>query len=125
MECEIPEFYRVQERKAKKQYPCIECGVDIVPEEKYLYVCGVWDGELSQFRQHLLCARTCEFIRDHIEHECIGFGALFDWLNDYQGQGTERSYFYNADSAHSWAILRVMLAGIYKHGRQIRRRRAL
>lgn len=82
MTCEVPEFYDTTERKARREHKCCECGMMIHVGEKYLDIVGKWDGEVSQFRQHLRCADACEMIRDTIDGECIPFGYLFDWYGE-------------------------------------------
>jgi hypothetical protein len=83
-ECEIPSFYRADERKARRDYKCCECSATILAGEKYLYCCGQWDGEFNSYYQHLLCAEACMYIRDHLtDGDCIGFGELKEfWSED-------------------------------------------
>lgn len=79
MECEIPEFYSTSTPRARKAHVCCECGSDIFKGEKHFQATGKWDGAISSYRQHLICERACEFIRDHIDYECIGYGTLFEY----------------------------------------------
>jgi hypothetical protein len=83
MECEIPQFYQATEQIARKEYDCCECSAKIKTGEMYLKAVGKWDGRFDQWRQHLLCARACEFVRDKDWNDgCVGFGMLFEWIHD-------------------------------------------
>ena len=82
-ECELPEFYQASEQTARKEYRCCECSARVLKGERYLLAVGKWGGVFNKYRQHTLCARACEFIRDSLwnDGECIGFGELFNWIN--------------------------------------------
>lgn len=82
MECEIPDFYSTSTPKARKPHVCCECSGSIFKGERHFQVTGKWEGQISSFRQHLICERACEFIRDKIADECIGYGTLFEFCND-------------------------------------------
>lgn len=82
-ECSIPDFYTHSEPVARKRYRCVECSAPILKGEQHFKCTGKWDGDLSTHRQHLLCMEACMLIRDEIEHECIGFGELRDWVGEY------------------------------------------
>lgn len=84
MECTIPEFCSVVERKARKTYKCCECGSPIRVGELHVVCTGKWDGALSTYRQHTHCAEACRYIRDELNDDegCIGFGTLLDWYGE-------------------------------------------
>lgn len=82
MECDIPQFYATETRKARKSYSCCECGANIDVGEEYLICKGKWGGDFQYWRQHLLCAEACMSIRDEFEGECIGFGCLWEWWGE-------------------------------------------
>lgn len=83
-DCELPQYYKCKERKARKSHVCCECMAPIVPGEKYLQVNGCWDYVPQVFRQHLLCAQACEFVRDAtLVENCLSFGELKEWYRDW------------------------------------------
>lgn len=84
-DCEIARFYTAHEPVARKQHDCVECDAKILVGEKYLVVSGMWEGVISRERQHLLCARACELVRDTgmNNDECLAFGELFIWWDNW------------------------------------------
>lgn len=83
-ECELPQFYEAKEVIARKNHKCIECKSLINRNEKYLKCTGKWSLGIETYKQHLLCWKACEMVRDNFNGtECIGFGELFEWLNEY------------------------------------------
>ena len=91
--CEIPEFFDAQWPVARKQHRCCECGQAIHIGEKHGKFTGKWDGDLSTYRQHLDCEAACVFIRDEFQDgECIGFGQLWEYWQDYSCKGYPRSF---------------------------------
>lgn len=85
--CDLgPEFYRTETPVARKEYECVECYAPILPGERYVKCVGVWEGELSTHRQHLLCCEACEWVRDQ-DGECLPFGYLFNYWEDDANQG--------------------------------------
>lgn len=105
MECELPEFYQWAEPVARKQHRCCECKAPIEKGEKHFYCTGKWDDQIQSFRQHLLCAQACMFIRDKLNGgDCICFGGLWEWVDEAKWQ---------CDRSHPvWQELRRMLAAI-------------
>jgi len=84
-ECLIASFYKWSEPVARKEYKCCECYAPIMIGEKHFSAIGSWDGEFSNYRQHLLCSEACMFIRDNYnEFECIAFGDLFDYYWEFR-----------------------------------------
>lgn len=115
-DCERPEFYSTKEYVARKVHECCECSAPIVVGEKYFYCIGKWDGEISCHKQHLLCEETCEFIRDCIEKDCIGFGCLKEWWDEYK-QNCDVNYHKHKDE--DLKKLRGMLVDIHRRERSV------
>lgn len=114
MECEIPEFYVTSELRAMKQHGCCECSAPIEIGERHFIGRGKWDGKFSAYRQHLLCEKTCEFVRDHFnDNECLGFGTLFEWIHE---DGWEMRNFKNSENGRT---LRKLIAGIKRRERKV------
>lgn len=85
MYCELPDFYTHSEPVARKRHWCVECHAPIDIGEKHFAYRGKWNGEIQTGRQHYLCMETCMFVRDVFnDYECIGFGGLFDFYNEYR-----------------------------------------
>lgn len=112
MECDLPQFFNVKEPIARKQYHCCECRAKIEPGEKYVYCIGKWDGDLSTYRQHLLCANACRHIRDESDGECIAFGGLKEHMGEM--------YWHNGAIKRrpNHAILRKMYVDILRRERR-------
>ena len=111
-DCEILEFSSIVEPIARSVHKCCECSAPINTGERYVKCSGKWDGDFSMFKQHELCARACEHIRDNSDGECIGFGALLEYYRDviyHQGWKDKLR-----PSSH---VLRNMLAGILRRKR--------
>lgn len=86
LECDLaPDFYHWSEPIARKPHRCCECRAPIEKGEKHFHARGKLDGEISVYRQHLLCMEACMTIRDEFQGgECIPFGALMDWMHEYK-----------------------------------------
>lgn len=87
MECEVPLFYSHAEVVARKEHRCCECTASILPGEKHFTAVGKWvdfnNGKIRRYRQHIVCEKACEFVRDHFnDYDCIGFGELFQWIGE-------------------------------------------
>lgn len=83
-ECELPEFYTWSEPVARKEHWCIECAAPILVGERYFRYSGKWYGQLESGQQHLLCMEACILIRDEIEGDCVPFGELMEWFEEYR-----------------------------------------
>lgn len=101
--CELPAFYFTKEITAKKEHICCECKAPILRNEKYLLCKGKWGNSIDLFRQHLLCAEACEFIRDNLNDECVPFGDLFEWFRN------ESSYKFTKNNPDSKKIRQLMV----------------
>lgn len=84
-DCEIPEFWNAGEVVARKEHRCCECQAPIQKGERHTVCSGKWDGEVSSYRQHTLCALACEFFRDHFAEECLSMGELKDYYREWWG----------------------------------------
>lgn len=75
---EYVQGHAVKLRTARKEHKCYECGEVIMPDSKYEYASGVFDG--SGF-SHKTCM-SCREIRDHFS--CAGFiyGQLWEDLEN-------------------------------------------
>lgn len=110
-DCEIAEFYAHREPIARKKHKCVECGCDILQGEKYFKAVGKWSYGFATYRQHVLCEKACEYIRDHLNgFECIGFGSLFDWCS-------ESGYLSESKDDEKSKVFRAMIADILKRKR--------
>jgi hypothetical protein len=78
-DCEMPEFFIEEWRKARKPRPCGECSRTIKPKEGYWYFTGKWNGEVSNYWH---CAR-CHRVREAIEKVsdcCVPLGQMLEEL---------------------------------------------
>jgi hypothetical protein len=84
-DCEIAQYYKAEYRMARKEHDCCECYAPIEKNEKYLEVRACWDGRPSIERQHLLCQKACEFVRDTglNDDECLYFGEFKEWYREF------------------------------------------
>lgn len=80
-DCELPQYYVCKEPVARKVHHCCECSAPIDTGEKHLRVNACWVGLPGTFRQHLLCAEACEFVRDSglNDDECLPYGGLWEY----------------------------------------------
>lgn len=110
MECELPQFWNVTEPVARKQYSCCECSAPILAGEKYVRCSGKWDFDPPKsFKQHLLCANACRWVRDNILEECLSMGGLQEWWGE--------DGYYGDKKRPEFIGIRKMLAGIYRRER--------
>ncbi len=88
-DCEIAQYYHTKERTARKEHGCCECTAKILVGEKYLEIRACWEGRPCVERQHLLCEKACEFVRDNGLHddECLYFGELSEWYHEWVKSG--------------------------------------
>lgn len=93
-ECELPQYYVCKEVAARKPHKCCECTALIEKGEKHLLVNACWDGLPGRYRQHFLCEKACEYVRNKglNDDECLAFGELQEWygswIHDYFFDGT-------------------------------------
>lgn len=110
----IPTFYLTEEREARKQYRCCECHAAIEKGEVHLYIAGRWSSGFETFRQHLACQHCCEYIRDHLEDECIPFGELLNWWKEYRHDSIENK------SHVDWVNFRKLMVVVLRRCRKSR-----
>lgn len=100
-----PDFFRTEERRARKSHQCTECGGAIEVGSRYTFVAGRWDGgAVSTFK---ICA-PCTLLRARIaEHEiaegCDSFEAWcpLGMLGDYLVETGKLCAFRDELSARS------------------------
>ena len=63
--CDLPEFYSVVARKARKQHKCSACSETISPGHTYTLISGKWNGEVESVKH---CGR-CNAIFDGLAAE--------------------------------------------------------
>lgn len=107
---EGPKFYRTAEPVAAKTHKCCECSAPINVGERHVLCVGLWDFDLSSFRQHTICAEACEFVRDVIkEGDCLPFGGLSEFWREEGHFGCKKN--------NDWAELRKKYAAIIRRER--------
>lgn len=80
-DCDWPEFCSVRDRMAKKVHVCCECLLPIIPGETYVNISGKWEGKISEYKQHQLCAEACRAFREY-DKNCVPFGMLWGRIID-------------------------------------------
>lgn len=82
--CEVPKFFNSKTGvRSKKVRRCCECLVPIPAGEPHYVGTGCWDDGVQTYRQHLACKEACTTIRDIQDGECIAFGDLWQYWQDY------------------------------------------
>lgn len=111
--CDLPMgFCEATEPVAAKSHACCECDAPINPGEKHVKLVGVWDGELSSFRQHVACAEVCEYARDNFGGgECLPFGSFKEWWEE-EGKYIHSNEYLNPDDVELIKKLRALLAKV-------------
>lgn len=98
-----PSFYHGETIKARKQHKCCECSAPILNGEEYYLGRGVWDGEWSTFKQHMVCKEACTTVRDR-DGECLPFGGLREHITEH--------YFWNKH-VQVWTDEEKKLRGLF------------
>lgn len=106
-DCEIAQYYKCVHRVARKPHECCECSAPIDTGEKYLQVNACWDNQPDVYRQHLICAEACEYVRDVglNDDECVYYGGLKEWWHDW----IKESYNFEATAIERRKLWRLML----------------
>lgn len=106
-DCELPQYYFCKERVARKEHKCCECSAPINVGEKHLVVSACWEGRPDRYRQHILCEKACEYVRDKglNDDECIYYGGLQEWYHDWI-----KSAWWEGEKEDHSAMWRFMLA---------------
>ena len=73
---DAPTFYHRENRTARKQHKCDECGVSIVPGECYEHVRGKWDGDVGVFKTCPRCLALREWVVAHVPCSCWAHGNM-------------------------------------------------
>lgn len=75
-------------RRARKTHRCGECRHPIVPGEVYEYYKGIWDGQASDMKTCICCAKArCALTAELGRDACIMFGSLHEALCEYDPNG--------------------------------------
>lgn len=104
-DCEIAQYYVCKEPVARKIHKCCECSAPIEVGEKHLRIDACWENRPGRYRQHLLCAEACEYVRDSgmNDDECLSFGELWEfWRSD-------SPYYTERELPERRALWRLML----------------
>ncbi|MFL3516998.1 hypothetical protein ACJ0PQ_01920 [Citrobacter cronae] len=85
MMCDMPAVFGQEQRKARKEHKCCECGVIVKPGEHYTYSHGVWDGSGQSFKQCLDCAEVSSAAAASVDDPEDGpaFTGLREWFMGY------------------------------------------
>jgi len=96
-------WYRVEDRKARKQWECEECGLIIRPGDAYRFETGMWGGLVSQHR----CCESCADLSDSLRDLgfCLYWGNLNEdyqeYLHEYKTHYDEAADAYLLDNGKS------------------------
>lgn len=92
--CELPHFFSLEKRKAKKEHTCCECLGTIYVGEKYIKIWGVWDDPLS-FK---ICL-DCDELRSEVDKEetdpefMTPFEGLWESVFESRDKGLIKRFF--------------------------------
>lgn len=73
-----PQFWAVSYPKARKGHQCEECGVKILPGEKYERVSGMWDNSISVFCTCERCHDIRVWLKNNLPCFCWAHGGMFE-----------------------------------------------
>lgn len=99
------EFYRSEQRKARKNHECDVCGKPILRGCDYIYASQKCDGEIYAFHQHIHCdalldAFLASGCYDGVEYS---LDEVQEWLSDlcsdlhHEGKCSEDDYYDKCD----------------------------
>jgi hypothetical protein len=71
-----PSVMRKEQRKAKKEHRCCECGRTIRSGETYEYVWGVWDGSAGTYKTCSHCVALRDYTTAHVPCFCWYYGGM-------------------------------------------------
>ncbi len=83
--CDMPAVFGREQRKARKEHKCCECGSGIDPGETYQKITGLFEGTWEEYKT----CQVCQNIRSEAESVLdypIGLTCL------YEETGTEFEY---------------------------------
>lgn len=73
-----PEIITTRVYSAKKEHTCDECGRQIGPGEKYEYVWGKWEGDVSVVKTCPDCMELRQWAEISVPCFCYAFGNLHE-----------------------------------------------
>ena len=90
----MPDVYRIEKPKARKEHKCYECRGVIAVGEAYCLHSGIWDGKASRFKVCSDCeALRCEVDKDEREPEFYTpFGSLYESIFERRNPDEMRRY---------------------------------
>lgn len=94
------EFYRREQRKARKSHRCDVCGKRIIPGREYIYASQKHDGEIQTFHQHIHCDALLDAFMDSDWYDGTEYSVdeVSEWLSDMccdlfrEGKCSEEDY---------------------------------
>lgn len=88
-EYDQPSVCHSENRQARKQHRCSECGRTIRPGERYEHVWGVWSGSPGMFKTCSICVSLREYVSAHIPCFCWNYSNMrqeaIEMLREYAG----------------------------------------
>lgn len=99
---ETPEAFRQYERKARIPHQCCECGGTIQPQEQYLYISGIWEGEPESYKRCLDCVELIKSInKDKFIDESVYLSGLWDWISESRSNELREKFNVISDKRRS------------------------
>lgn len=108
-----PDFHSARVVTARQRHRCCECLAFIQPGERYEYVSGLWEGELSTYKTCLACVE----LRTKLSEHC---GC---WVYEGIAEDICESYHRHERPPHLqwWLDLRDIHYELYQRERDARR----
>lgn len=75
---DMPTVHHASMRTAREQHQCGECGVGIMPGERYEHVWGVWDGIPETQKTCARCLDLRDWVTAHVPCVCWQYGNMRD-----------------------------------------------
>jgi hypothetical protein len=83
---DLPSFFSGEQRKARKEHVCCECGEKIEVGQTYQYDCGKWEDDFGAFKTCMDCIAAREaFFCDGYAFESL-WQLLSDHIREMRGQ---------------------------------------
>lgn len=86
------EVYSATIRTARKQHKCYECSGTIIPGEKYEYVFGKWEGDVSYFKTCSHCVDLRMWVKNNLPCVCWSHGNMRDDLHENVREAAYRAH---------------------------------
>lgn len=104
------DFWRQEQRKARKGHRCDVCGKPIIKGREYVYVSQKYEGEIQTFHQHIHCdALLNAFMEsDWFDGTEYSIDEVHEWLSDmcnelfHDGICSEEDYEENCDKGRCY-----------------------